>query len=46
MGGGNLVFVDGHVKYRTYRQLRSADFGLTPDDGIEAKFDKVYTAVF
>jgi len=46
MGGGNLVFVDGHTKYRSYKQLRSADFGLTPDDGIEAKFDKPYTAVF
>jgi prepilin-type N-terminal cleavage/methylation domain-containing protein/prepilin-type processing-associated H-X9-DG protein len=46
MGGANLVFVDGHVKYKTYKQLRSSDFGLTPDDGIEAKFDKPYTALF
>jgi prepilin-type N-terminal cleavage/methylation domain-containing protein/prepilin-type processing-associated H-X9-DG protein len=45
-GGGNLVFVDGHVKYRSYKQLRSSDFGLTPDDGIEAKPDKMYTALF
>jgi prepilin-type N-terminal cleavage/methylation domain-containing protein/prepilin-type processing-associated H-X9-DG protein len=46
MGGGNLVFVDGHVKYKSYKQLRSSDFGLQPDDGIEAKFDKLYTALF
>jgi prepilin-type N-terminal cleavage/methylation domain-containing protein/prepilin-type processing-associated H-X9-DG protein len=46
MGGGNLVFVDGHVKYRAYKQLRSSDFGLTPDDGVEAKPDKLYTALF
>jgi prepilin-type processing-associated H-X9-DG protein len=46
MGGGNLVFVDGHVKYKTYKQLRSRDFGLTPDDGVEAKSDKPYTALF
>jgi prepilin-type N-terminal cleavage/methylation domain-containing protein/prepilin-type processing-associated H-X9-DG protein len=46
MGGANLVYVDGHAKYKTYKQLRSADFGLTPDDGVEAKFDKPYTALF
>jgi prepilin-type processing-associated H-X9-DG protein len=46
MGGGNLVFVDGHAKYRSYKQLRSRDFGLDPDDGVEAKFDKPYTALF
>jgi prepilin-type N-terminal cleavage/methylation domain-containing protein/prepilin-type processing-associated H-X9-DG protein len=46
MGGANLVYVDGHAKYKAYKQLRSADFGLTPDDGIEAKFDKPYTAFF
>src|SRR5438874_10482293 len=26
--GGNLVFVDGHARYRPFRQLRSSDFGL------------------
>jgi prepilin-type N-terminal cleavage/methylation domain-containing protein/prepilin-type processing-associated H-X9-DG protein len=46
MGGGNLVFVDGHVKYRSYKAMRSRDFGLVPDDGIEAKFDAPYTAAF
>jgi len=29
--GGNLVFVDGHAEYKKYRQLRSGDFGLKPD---------------
>jgi hypothetical protein len=24
--------VDGHAEYRKYRNLRSSDFGLTPDD--------------
>jgi prepilin-type N-terminal cleavage/methylation domain-containing protein/prepilin-type processing-associated H-X9-DG protein len=46
MGGGNLVFVDGHAKYRSYKQLRSRDFGLVPDDGVEAPSDKSYTAAF
>jgi prepilin-type N-terminal cleavage/methylation domain-containing protein/prepilin-type processing-associated H-X9-DG protein len=31
MEGGNLVFADGHAKYRRYRALRSGDFGLVPD---------------
>jgi prepilin-type N-terminal cleavage/methylation domain-containing protein/prepilin-type processing-associated H-X9-DG protein len=31
MEGGNLVFVDGHAKYRKYRSLRSGEFGLDPD---------------
>ncbi len=29
--GGNLIFVDGHAEYKKYRQLRSSDFGLRPD---------------
>jgi prepilin-type N-terminal cleavage/methylation domain-containing protein/prepilin-type processing-associated H-X9-DG protein len=45
-GGGNLVFVDGHAKYKAITALRSRDFGLTPDDGIEANATKVYTAAF
>jgi prepilin-type N-terminal cleavage/methylation domain-containing protein/prepilin-type processing-associated H-X9-DG protein len=31
-GGGNLVFADGHVKYRTLFSIHSGDFGLTPPD--------------
>jgi prepilin-type N-terminal cleavage/methylation domain-containing protein/prepilin-type processing-associated H-X9-DG protein len=45
-GGGNLVFADGHAKYRTIKSLRSSDFGLTPDDGIEANANKNYKAAF
>jgi prepilin-type N-terminal cleavage/methylation domain-containing protein/prepilin-type processing-associated H-X9-DG protein len=29
--GGNLLFVDGHGEYRKLADLRSSDFGLTPD---------------
>jgi prepilin-type N-terminal cleavage/methylation domain-containing protein/prepilin-type processing-associated H-X9-DG protein len=44
--GANLVFVDGHAKYKAYKNIRSIDFGLVPDDGIEANATKVYTAAF
>ena len=30
-GGGNLIFADGHAKYRTLFSIHSGDFGLTPD---------------
>jgi prepilin-type processing-associated H-X9-DG protein len=46
VGGGNLVFVDGHVKYKSVQQFRSRDFGLVPDDGIEALDTKLYSAAF
>lgn len=29
--GGNMVFCDGHAKWRKYTSLRSGEFGLTPD---------------
>ena len=29
---GNLMFLDGHVEPRAWKDLRSGDFGLTPDD--------------
>jgi prepilin-type N-terminal cleavage/methylation domain-containing protein/prepilin-type processing-associated H-X9-DG protein len=45
-GGGNLVYVDGHAKYKPVKQLRSRDFGLVPDDGIEVDPNKFYTAAF
>jgi prepilin-type processing-associated H-X9-DG protein len=30
--GLNLLFVDGHGEFRNYRDLRSGDFGLFPDE--------------
>ena len=44
--GANLVYVDGHAKYKAFKTIRSSDFGLVPDDGIEANATKVYTAAF
>jgi prepilin-type N-terminal cleavage/methylation domain-containing protein/prepilin-type processing-associated H-X9-DG protein len=50
--GGNVVFVDGHAKYRKYRSLRSGDFGLVPDQAYSPKNELkpdgggVYTAAF
>ncbi len=31
-GGGNCGFVDGHVEFRKFMDLRSGDFGLIPDE--------------
>lgn len=30
--GGNLLFCDGHAKWRKFSTIRSGDFGLKPDD--------------
>lgn len=30
-GGGNVMYVDGHAKWKRYEQFRSGDFGLKPD---------------
>ena len=30
-GGGNLLFCDGHAKWRRSEQVRSGEFGLLPD---------------
>ncbi|HEX8339524.1 MAG TPA: type II secretion system protein [Tepidisphaeraceae bacterium] len=30
--GSNLVFFDGHGEYRKYKDLRSGDYGLVPDE--------------
>jgi prepilin-type N-terminal cleavage/methylation domain-containing protein/prepilin-type processing-associated H-X9-DG protein len=30
--GGNLVFADGHAKFRKFRTIRSGEFGLVPDE--------------
>ena len=50
--GGNLLFVDGHVKWHKYTQLRSIDFGLLPDqlwtttNGVNPDGGGNYTAAF
>jgi prepilin-type N-terminal cleavage/methylation domain-containing protein/prepilin-type processing-associated H-X9-DG protein len=51
-GGGNLVFIDGHVKWRAWKSLRSGEFGLIPgnlspeqDSGSTGTF-RTYTVAF
>jgi prepilin-type N-terminal cleavage/methylation domain-containing protein/prepilin-type processing-associated H-X9-DG protein len=31
-GGGNLLFCDGHAKWRKFETITSGEFGLTPDE--------------
>jgi prepilin-type N-terminal cleavage/methylation domain-containing protein/prepilin-type processing-associated H-X9-DG protein len=45
--GGNLLFCDGHVKWRKVSNIKSGDFGLVPGtDTIAASDSKGYTAAF
>ncbi len=44
--GGNLLFCDGHAKWKRGQTIRSIDFGLVPDDGWEAPQAKNYTGAF
>jgi prepilin-type N-terminal cleavage/methylation domain-containing protein/prepilin-type processing-associated H-X9-DG protein len=46
MQGGNVLYNDGHAKWRRGQSVRSRDFGLTPDDGWEADVNKRYRAAF
>jgi prepilin-type N-terminal cleavage/methylation domain-containing protein/prepilin-type processing-associated H-X9-DG protein len=46
MQGGNLVFCDGHAKWRRGQSMRSSDFGLVPDDDWRAPVEKKYDAAF
>jgi prepilin-type N-terminal cleavage/methylation domain-containing protein/prepilin-type processing-associated H-X9-DG protein len=47
MEGGNLVFADGHAKWRRGASMRSGDFGLVPaTDTWSAPQTKRYTAAF
>lgn len=46
MEGGNVLFCDGHAKFRKATSMRSRDFGLTPDDPITVDFNKAYTRAF
>jgi prepilin-type N-terminal cleavage/methylation domain-containing protein/prepilin-type processing-associated H-X9-DG protein len=48
--GGNLLFADGHVRWKRQEALRSGDFGLNPPDDAPtydpADYWKVWTAAF
>jgi prepilin-type N-terminal cleavage/methylation domain-containing protein/prepilin-type processing-associated H-X9-DG protein len=44
--GGNILFNDGHAKFRRGLSMRSREYGLTPDDDITAPHTKTYTAAF
>lgn len=44
--GGNLLYADGHARWRKFTALRSSAFGLTPDDayiGGSAQTSTAYT---
>ncbi|MBC8102408.1 MAG: DUF1559 domain-containing protein [Cytophagales bacterium] len=43
-GGGNILWIDGHAKWSNVKSLRSAMFGLTPDDDISVSPSRIYTA--
>ena len=50
-GGGNMIYMDGHVEYKHHTKLTSADFGLLNGAGlgtdtVAASFTDVYTAAF
>ncbi len=50
-GGGNLIFMDGHVEFRDHKKLTSGDFGLLnaagqDTDTVAANFSASYTAAF
>jgi prepilin-type N-terminal cleavage/methylation domain-containing protein/prepilin-type processing-associated H-X9-DG protein len=44
--GGNLLFADGHAKYKNHKQIRSGDFGLLPDEGPAADANTAYKGAF
>jgi prepilin-type N-terminal cleavage/methylation domain-containing protein/prepilin-type processing-associated H-X9-DG protein len=46
MEGGNVLFCDGHAKFRKATSMRSRDYGLTPDDPITVDYNKAYTRAF
>jgi len=37
MGGGNLVFCDGHAKWKKHDAIRSGDYGLVPDEAYKVQ---------
>jgi prepilin-type N-terminal cleavage/methylation domain-containing protein/prepilin-type processing-associated H-X9-DG protein len=48
--GGNLLFIDGHVRWKRQEALRSRDFGLLPPDDaptfLIGEYHKVWSAAF
>jgi len=52
MGGGNLIFMDGHVEYRHHTMLTSGDFGLANEltgstaDTVSTPFGAPYLGTF
>ena len=44
--GGNLVYADGHGRFRRHDSLRSGDSGLVPADRDLTRRDDRYTPAF
>jgi prepilin-type N-terminal cleavage/methylation domain-containing protein/prepilin-type processing-associated H-X9-DG protein len=40
--GGNIVFADGHAKFRKFRTIRSGEFGLVPDEEYRVDLKQSY----
>ena len=46
-GGGNILFADGHAKWRKSTSMRSKDFGLNPDRAlVPSEWDMTWTNAF
>lgn len=49
-GGGNLLFIDGHARWRRQEALRCRDFGLLPPDDaptfLLSEYQKTWSAAF
>ena len=49
-GGGNLLFVDGHARWKQQQALRCRDFGLLPPDDaptfLLGEYQKTWSAAF
>ncbi len=45
---GNLLYLDGHVEVRAFRDMRRSDFGLSPDDAwsLANSDSSVYTTLW
>lgn len=41
--GGNLLFADGHTKWRAFRTLRSGEFGMVNSDGTDDAYEGTTT---